>query len=109
MNNDIFLTEMGKRIFERRKELKMTQESVAEAVNLSLQSISCIELGKKAIRPENLVKLCRVLNVSTDYILNGTRSRDELNGILKELSCLSKKDYLLVEELIRRLSKNDND
>ena len=104
MNDNSFLTEMGKRIYDRRKELKMTQESVAEAVNLSLQSISCIELGKKAIRPENLVKLCRVLDVSTDYILNGTRSRDELSGIFEEISCLSKKDYLLIEGLVHRLS-----
>lgn len=45
---------MGMRISGRRKELNLTQEKLAERMGVSLQTISCIELGKKAIRPETL-------------------------------------------------------
>lgn len=106
MEANRFLIDMGKRIYDRRKELKMTQETVAERMGLSLQSVSCIELGKKAIRPENLVKLCKVLNISSDYILTGARSQEELKGIYKELSALSKEDYIIVNEIIKRLNRN---
>lgn len=45
--NRQLLIEMGIRISKCRKELQMTQEQLAEAIDLSLQSISCIELKKR--------------------------------------------------------------
>lgn len=98
-----FLMEMGERISKRRKELNLTQEQVAESINLSLQSISCIELGKKAIRPQNLVNLCNSLNISTDYILTGKKEYKQLEGIFKKLSTLSDSDYTMVENLVDHL------
>ena len=100
MNNNRFLIEMGNRISKQRKSLNLTQEQVAEAMNISIQSLSCIELGKKAIRPENLVNLCAVLNVSTDYILTGKMTENQLNGITKKLSVLQDEDYKMIEMLI---------
>lgn len=103
--NSVFLIDMGNRIAKRRKELKLTQEKVAEAMNISVQSLSCIELGKKAIRPENLYNLSQVLNVSADYILSGNKSVEQLDGITKKLSALQDDDYCMVEALIDRLNK----
>ena len=42
----------------RRKSLRMTQEELAEKLGVSTQMISNLELGKKAIRPDNLAKVC---------------------------------------------------
>lgn len=106
MDDKLILLEMGKRIAARRKELKMTQESLAEKVGVSLQTISCVELGKKAIRPYNLVRLCAVLETSTDYILVGQKNCQELSQIDKQLSKLSNDEYDLVEKLIRRFNQN---
>ncbi len=102
----LFLSDMGERISKRRKELNMTQEQLAESINLSLQSISCIELGKKAIRPNNLVNLCGALGVSADYILTGKKEPKQLEGIFKKLSSLNNDDYSIVESLINHLYKN---
>ena len=95
---------MGKRIAERRKELNLTQENIAEATNLSVQSISCIELGKKAIRPENLANLSKALNVTTDYLLCGERSEKQITGIVKKIALLSAEDYKIICEMAERLS-----
>ena len=104
MNEDKqLLIEMGNRISKRRKELQLTQEQLAEAMDLSLQSISCIELGKKAIRPENLLNLCRCLNVSADYILTGVKSAHQLEGIFLKLATMPEDDYKMVETLIDHL------
>lgn len=100
-----FLMDMGSRISKRRKELQMTQEQLAEAMNLSLQSISCIELGKKGIRPENLLRLCRCLDISADYILKGERSPKQLEGIFLKLSEMADDDYAMAEALIDHLTK----
>lgn len=105
MNNNRFLIEMGNRISKQRKSLNMTQEQVAEAINISIQSLSCIELGKKAIRPENLHNLCATLNVSADYILTGKKTEKQLEGILKKISTLQEDDYKVIETLIDHLLK----
>ncbi len=94
-----FLIEMGKRISARRKELRLTQEKLAEAMNVSLQTVSCIELGKKAIRPENLVNLCNVLDTTSDYILMGKISEK----CFSSCDTLSKEDIELINTLIKRL------
>ena len=39
----------------------MTQEALAERAGMTSQTISTAELGKKALRPENIVKLSRAL------------------------------------------------
>ncbi|MBR6772369.1 MAG: helix-turn-helix transcriptional regulator [Clostridia bacterium] len=100
MSKDQFLINMGIRISQRRKELRLTQEQLAEKMGLSLQSISCIELGKKAIRPENLANLCTHLEVSSDYILFGVRTEKQTNETITKLSSLPQQSYQAVENLI---------
>ena len=83
------LTDMGLRILELRKQMHMTQEALAERAGMTSQTISSAELGKKALRPENLVKLSRALGVSTDYLLTGCRNANDyviIDGKLKEVS-----------------------
>ena len=100
MGNDTFLTKMGTRIAQRRKELHLTQEQLAEKMGVSLQTVSCIELGKKAVRPENLANLCSYLNVSADYILYGKRSEQQTSDTVAKLSALDKEAYTTVQSLI---------
>ena len=106
MSNSIFLINMGQRIAARRKELGMTQEQLAERLGLSLQSISCIELGKKAVRPENLANLCKHLNVSVDYILYGKRDESQMNDTIKKLSSLDPEAYNAVKNMVDLLYEN---
>lgn len=84
----------------------MTQEQLAEKLGLSLQSISCIELGKKAVRPENLANLCKHLNVSVDYILYGKRDESQMNDTVKKLSSLDPEAYNAVKNMIDLLYEN---
>ena len=58
------------RIMLRRKSLRLTQEELAEKIDVSTQMISNLELGKKAIRPENLAKVCDVLDVMRKKFLH---------------------------------------
>lgn len=104
MSNDTFLSNMGMRISERRKELNLTQEKLAEKMGVSLQTISCIELGKKAIRPENLANLCLHLNVSADYVLYGKRNEQQMQDIITKISELSTAEYNIVQNLVDFLS-----
>ena len=105
MQDEALLKEIGTRIHLRRKELNMTQEKLAERMNVSVQMISNLELGKKAIRPENLIKLCSELNVSTDYVLRGNCADWELFGFMEKFSRLSTENQKLIETLTDKLLK----
>ena len=65
------LKEMGQRILERRKQLNMTQETLANLTHLTSQTISYAEMGQKAMRPETMLKICEALGISADYLLRG--------------------------------------
>lgn len=108
MNNEKLLQEIGMRIHLQRKSLGMTQERLAEKMDVSIQIISNLELGKKAIRPEYLVKLCNVLNTSADYILLGRRSHTEVLEFSKKFSLLSVNDQKIIELLTARLLEAEN-
>ena len=103
MANERLLGEIGARINSRRKELGLTQEQLAERMEVSIQMISNLELGKKAIRPENLVKLCDVLNISADYILRGRRADVEILGFIEKYATLSDENQRLIEALTEKL------
>ena len=68
---EIILQEIGKRILDRRKQLGLTQEALAEKAEVTTQFVSYAESGKRAMRPENLLKISEALGVSADYLLTG--------------------------------------
>ena len=100
MSDNRVLIEMGDRISKQRKSLKLTQEQLADTIGVSTQMISNLELGKKAIRPENLIKICSALGVSADYLLTGVKSDNPYNDIAKKLPDLSLKELALIREII---------
>ena len=85
---DNLLLKMGKRLHARRKQLRMTQEELAERAEMTTQTVSTAETGKKALRPENIVKLCSALDISTDYLLLGRVGMVDYNILAQKISQL---------------------
>lgn len=94
------LQEIGNRIQTRRKQLGLTQEQLAEAMNVSIQMVSNLERGNKAIRIDNLVNLSRILNISTDYILMGQETASDMQGLAVQIAALPDKSRRMIEMLI---------
>lgn len=100
MGDKDLLKQIGERIYGKRKSLGITQEELAETVGVSEQMISNLECGKKAIRPENLVKVCSALNLSTDYVLTGGSTNSDIDDIIGKLSFLTQEELKMISELI---------
>ena len=88
-DNELCLQEIGKRIMDRRKKLGLTQEALAEKGEVTTQFFSYAESGKRAMRPENLLKISSALEVSADYLLTGE---------------IIDKDLLILSDKLRRLT-----
>ncbi len=100
MTNPNVLINMGKRIAERRKNLQLSQEELAERADVSPQMLSTAERGTKAVRPENLLKLSIALGVSTDYLLTGDVIEKDLSMISQKLKCASSDQIRTIERIL---------
>lgn len=99
-DNELCLQEIGKRIIERRKKLNLTQEALAEKADVTTQFVSYAESGKRAMRPENLMKISAALNVSADYLLTGDIIDKDLLILAEKLRHLTPSQLRIVENLI---------
>lgn len=97
---DELLKQIGKRIYDRRKQLRLTQDELAEQANITSQTISAAELGKKALRPENIIGVSRALNISTDFLLQGIITTEDKLLLLKDVSDLSPAQFRHLEDII---------
>lgn len=97
---DDLLQQMGERISARRKQLRWTQEELAEAAGVTPQTISSAELGKKALRPGNIINVCAALDISPDYLLLGRISEEDISILSQKVSQLSPEQYRHLEDIV---------
>ena len=87
----MYLKAIGRRIKAAREAKGLTQEALAELVNLSPMHVSVIERGYKPTKMDTFCNIANVLDVSADTLLQDVinRSADsvpsELDGLLKDL------------------------
>ena len=105
MGESVFLKEMGQRIMLRRKSLHMTQEDLAEKLGVSSQMISNLELGKKAIRPDNLARVCDALGLSADFVLTGVHTKTAVDEIAEKLSALTEEELRMIREMVDYMNR----
>lgn len=98
MNNAKMLY-LGKRIKSAREQSGLTQEQLAEKINISRTAIARYELGEIEPRLKNLVAIARVLNCSCDYLLG-------ISGRIDPEMELSPKAQMHLCEFIREMKNN---
>ena len=94
---------MGDRIKQTRRMQGLTQEQLAEKVDVTLEYISQIERGLKMPSMQVFVKLVETLDVSADYLLRDSVSTRNLYGdkqIGAKLERLTPKQRVALEALI---------
>src|SRR5882724_9745916 len=65
------MSTLGKRIRERRVELRWTQDTLAEKAHISASFLSDLENNNRSVGADRLLDIARVLNVSLDYLMKG--------------------------------------
>lgn len=106
--------EIGRRIKDLRAKLNLTQEKLAEDVDISYNYISIIENGRKSASLKTLAKISEKLGVSLDYLVFGkafnatlTFSHDEvINRIVTLLMKKNYKEKMIALNTLEGLFKN---
>lgn len=95
--------QIGERIRCSRESSGLTQEKLAEMIDVSIQYISDLERGVVGTSIPTMIKLCETLKVSSDYILLGRTEKNDLSDIIERLRFLSPNELQIAEKGINIL------
>lgn len=102
---------IGRRIKRAREKKGLTQEKLAEELDVSNAYISKIERGKTQISLDRLSDLCYALEESAEYILNGSNSAADdylRNEIMMMLEGCSAEKVKLISQVIKPIIEFNN-
>ena len=100
---------IGERLKKARTDKHLTQEKVAEQLDVSVAFLSRIERGSSHINLKRLAEICSILGVTEGYILNGVSSTSKkyLSSEFSDLlnSCSNEKQKLIYK-VARTIAEN---
>ncbi len=88
MDNDLNYKLIGGRLKAIRKQRGLTQERLAELVDLSPQHISGIETGGAKVSLPALVRLCNALDTTPNEVLLDSVPAAAKPGLLREVEAV---------------------
>ena len=93
---------LGERLKALRTAKKMSQKELAERIGIAKSVISFYESGDRFPSYDVLIKIARIFNVTTDYLLDVERERTV------NVSSLSEEDIAAVTTVIDALKRKSN-
>ena len=102
-------TIIGERLRTARLNQKLTQEKLAEKIEVSVRYISDIEQNRAKPSYEVLIKICNLFNIGINQIFSEYLKIQEnktLKYSLAGFEKLNKKDKETIENLIMYFNKN---
>lgn len=99
-----FLKKLGERIKKIRKEKNISQEYISLQTGISMNTISCIELGKTSAKIDTINKIAKTLGIELNdlFLCEQKISKDKNNSlnITEKLSNLSQKELTKLNKII---------
>lgn len=90
--------ELGKKIKKLRKSKKLTQEQLAEKINVSPRAISGIELGEYYPKAETIDKILNLFDISSEELFSNEDmlSKEILyNKLIENIKIIASDEYKL--------------
>lgn len=104
---------IGRRIREERLRLSLTQETLAEDVELTTAYIGQVERGERNLTLENLIKVANRLGVTVDYLLSDSVNADKDTTVIQLSQLLNGRTlnekelaFSLIKTLFDHLDRN---
>ena len=93
--------QVGERVKFARESAKMTQEQLAERIDVTPQYISDLERGVVGVSILTLKNLCIALGVSSDSILFAAPPRASFDALAEQCGTLTADQLRMLTELIQ--------
>lgn len=99
-NNSIYNEILGQNIRDIRKNINITQEELAEKLNMNSKSISRIENGKVGISLDTAINICKLANCSSVHLFKNIIESPE---IIDRYELLNERDKSVINQMITYL------
>lgn len=96
-----FKKAFGEKLKRIRKSRGLTQEQLAEIIEIDSRNLSRIEVGMSFVKAETLEKILRALNVTTEELFANDHIRDKKELIQDINAYLKKADAKKLEKIYR--------
>ena len=95
----------GEKVKRLRKKRNLTQEQLAEMIDISPRNLSKIEVGECFVKAETLERLLTALNVSTEELFanNHIKTNSELLEDINFYINTAKEDNKMLEKIYKIL------
>ena len=93
--------QIGEQVKYAREQAKLTQEQLAEYIEVSPQYISDLERGVGISIP-TLKRLCEILHISSDQILFARKPENDISAITEKCGLLSKAQFNILSDIINK-------
>jgi len=94
--------EVGRRLKQRRKVLKWTQQKVADDLGISTSHYIAVENGRRDFSKDLLIRMSNLFEVSTDYLLLGKiNTGNSSDDMIKAINELSDQERYHAHEIMR--------
>lgn len=93
---------MYMRIRKAREDMGYTRERFAEILDVSVSYLAELERGRTGISVKLLIKVCRVLGLSADYVLFGSERAEDASR-MDAIQRIDEKYLPLLDKLIAEL------
>lgn len=91
---------IGEKILILREQLNMKQKELANLAGITEATLSRYENNKREPRGEIVTRLAKVLNVSTDYLLDNEISSQDYNSLSKnEIIDIEKEAEKMIDKI----------
>ena len=110
-------TAFGQRLAELRKSTGFSQAQLGEKLGFSQRAIASWEMRETtSLRPDQIILLAEVLNVSVDFLITGNKHKDknrpgpksQLGEAFENASKLSRKDQKQIVSVVNALVAQAN-
>lgn len=98
---------IGERLKRARLAKNMTQENLAEQLDVSVAFLSRVERGHSHLNLNRLTQVCELLDVSEGYILSGSSENSE-SYLEKLLAKCSPEKQRLIYNIAKTIAEDEN-
>lgn len=94
---------VGQNIKREREKAGYTQERFSELIGIGPKSLSAIERGTVGVSLSLLLRITRLLSISTDRILLPEQDKNDIDDLTERMQSLPPQQFMLVRDVVYKL------
>lgn len=110
LNRKELFTMMGDRLQDLRKDRKISQQQLAEQLNISVHTVSSYERSRSSPDDEILIRIAKFFDISIDYLMGLIDKKCSYNreSVIELSASLSKEDLAKIQEYVDMVALTSN-